>query len=459
MNKKNMSQANNWDKLKSKVEGFRPDEYSPADWKEMEALLDSAAPIRPKRGVLWALKLRSWRGWAVPFAAVLATASFFVVQNARFDEPQLDPASTATEQAQPKAKTEQPVLSATAVSPEPGTGAAGAARVLPGDANLPTVGIDGENKTAKPLQQPAFSKQPASLGSQALEGKKMGALGTAGTGPAPHRAGPETGLPTAAASAPALLPTAPAAEGEEVVLEETAARKGTPAAVEMPVLPEFTGVGAAPAYQVPPPATTPIRRALGNKKARFGMLLGVNNSVTDYQDFTRSHYPFVGLFATKRLSERWEAQLEGHLKTVDKYDLSQSFTEYEIQRNKTLSTTTRTVFYQRYDAVEFPMSLKYTFRNRLGLIGGVRPSFIAANRGNHSFVFFREKDNNGLPFRGFWNLDIGLIAGMEYYVTPRWIMDLRWNQGLRDLTPDNLYQSDAVHLNSDLQFSVRYILF
>ena len=46
---------------------------------------------------------------------------------------------------------------------------------------------------------------------------------------------------------------------------------------------------------------------------------------------------------------------------------------------------------------------------------------------------------------------------MEYDLFRRWLLDIRWNQGFLDLTPDNLYQDDAVHLNSDLQVSLRYV--
>jgi hypothetical protein len=458
MHTENMSQQNNWDKLRSKVEGFRPDEYSPADWKEMETLLDSAAPIRPKRGVLWALKLRSWRGWAVPFVAVLATAAFYMVQNARLDEhapavPAGNARSMPTEPVQPTAGPLRPTSPGTATSPENGTATAENAAVPPGASNPAQAGIDRENA----LGQPMAGQRPSGRTSAKEKGIDRG------TGAVPSIAGSAEGANTAAPSVtepgPTALTTGPVASIEEILMAETAARQGDMAAVPTPGLPVLAVPVSVPAHQAPPLATMPIRRVLGKKTARFGVVLGVNNSVTDYQDFTRSHYPFVGLFAARRLSGRWEAQLEGHLKTVDKYDLSQSFTEYEVQRNKTLSATTRTVFYHRYDALEFPMVFKYTLSNRLGLIGGVRPSFIAGNRRNHSFVFFREKDNSGLPFRGFWNFDMGLVAGMEYYVSPRCLLDLRWNQGLRDLTPDNLYQSDAIHLNSDLQFSVRYLLF
>ncbi|HAD13536.1 MAG TPA: hypothetical protein DCF33_14005, partial [Saprospirales bacterium] len=58
---------------------------------------------------------------------------------------------------------------------------------------------------------------------------------------------------------------------------------------------------------------------------------------------------------------------------------------------------------------------------------------------------------------GIRYFDMGLVLGWEYRFHKHWALDLRYNQGLLDLTFDQFYRDQSTHLNSDVQLSLRYV--
>ncbi|MEO1257731.1 MAG: hypothetical protein AAFZ15_03010 [Bacteroidota bacterium] len=202
-----------------------------------------------------------------------------------------------------------------------------------------------------------------------------------------------------------------------------------------------------------------------SKRTRFGVLLGLNNAIVDYEAMTTSHLPFIGFFANKKISEKLELQAEVHLKTVNNYDLRQEWENTVFGAGGSISRESAVEVYKSYVSVDVPLVLKYATSRRIGLLGGVRFSYLGVSQNAASISSFSSTGiiapelilSENIPDQGFWNYDLNLILGAEYYLSSRWVADLRWNQGFRDITPDNLYNDDAVHLNSDLQFSLRFI--
>ncbi len=455
MNTQNMQQENNWDKLKSKIQAYSPDEYSPADWKEMEALLKTQAPpIKGLRGKAWKWPGRFLTSWGLLLlASVTATALWLNYSGKTSRKAVIQANSNQVENAgnvhdAPLQTTENAAVDSSQQLME---GGKTAIRILSekfqsGNSNaaLTSGKPDARNK--------AKTGYPSTVNSNGLEGiSRQENLKTG--------KGSSLDMPQTADESP-VQNGQPIPENPTLKFDSSAntdvSRNNLEGLSMLPTL-EFSGLETNPNLPDMQELIFPkssIRKPF-SKKIRMGAVLGVNNSIVDYEQFETSHFPFLGLFAFKRISPRWEAQVEAHIKSVYNFDLEQTFYSFDYF-NGHQSLGSRTRHYQQYASLEFPFCLKYTVNRRLGLIAGGRLSFISDGYGGKQNHFF--SDTKEAPFNGFWNKDFGLIAGMEYYVRPRWLLDLRWTQGFRDLTPDDLYGGDSsIHLNSDLQFSLRYI--
>lgn len=459
MNTIDMAQENTWNKIRSKVEEYKPEEYSPADWDEMSALLDTEEKKRVV-GMPLLSWIRSLKG-----GKLLLMAGVFVVSLAVAISLLRAPAAQNRQQGLSTSTASRQTETSSPWQPAVGEIASGAAQ-QPVETERQAAATHG--------QRSEKDNGPAQLADQhqsAKQGKRAAPHGRAhqglANGPAYRPAA--AGLGTADANdngggdQDSLLSAENHGSANGLTASETTVaaadnRQGQIAGL-LPSLAiaHWAADSTAPAlhdFDSPKPA---IRKP-ADSATRFGVVLGINNSITDYGQLKTSHLPFVGVFATKRISNRWEVQLEGHFKTVNNYDLFQTFTVTEYNANGLPTVTTLGRFYTRYQAIEFPICLKYTLNNRMGLIAGTRLSIIAADQiGNGIGGFLEESDREAFPFKGFWGSDIGLVAGAEYLLGPRWLVDLRWNQGFRDLTPDILYNGDtAIHLNADLQLSIRY---
>ncbi len=58
---------------------------------------------------------------------------------------------------------------------------------------------------------------------------------------------------------------------------------------------------------------------------------------------------------------------------------------------------------------------------------------------------------------GIRRLDAGVTLGYGYQLHRHWVMDVRYNQGLLDLTHDNFFNNSQTLINSDLQLTFRYV--
>lgn len=197
-------------------------------------------------------------------------------------------------------------------------------------------------------------------------------------------------------------------------------------------------------------------------KIRFGAMVGLNTTVTDYSSMSTSTLPLFGVFANKRIKEKLELQVEVHVKFVDNYDVKAEWEDVVYGSSGIVGTERLTQHYDRFNSLDVPVILKYNSSSRIGFLGGARFSYLGLGQSGLVSSF----STNGVgavplservPQYGFWKYDVNLVLGAECYLASRWVADLRYNQGFLDITPDNLYQDDATHLNSDLQFSLRYI--
>jgi len=198
-----------------------------------------------------------------------------------------------------------------------------------------------------------------------------------------------------------------------------------------------------------------------DKRVKFGLLIGLNNSITDYTALTTSHKPFFGIYAKKRLSKKWTLQLEMHYKTVDNYDLEHQFSVSYYDNLGFSNSTTAIREFKSYKSIDIPLTLKFRTSNKLSLVGGLRYSDLQPWL-RYSRPDLQPSFSNSSPDQGFWRHDFCIVMGGEYQLLRHWSLALRWNQGVRDITPDNLYRDaegnidDSYHFNSDIQLSINY---
>jgi len=202
-----------------------------------------------------------------------------------------------------------------------------------------------------------------------------------------------------------------------------------------------------------------------DKRLRFGFLLGLNNTITDYSNLTTSHLPFIGLFINKGIANRWKIELGAQIKLVYKYDLEPFYVRRTelFNQNEQVGFFETSLFIDGYLAFELPLTLKYSLTNKLDVSFGLRYNYITPlfNSDNQTRIpsIWTSMEESLLhkTEQKILSHDIGLVIGAEYSLSYRWRVNITWNQGFRDLTPNTLFMDDRrTHLNSDLQISLKY---
>lgn len=184
-----------------------------------------------------------------------------------------------------------------------------------------------------------------------------------------------------------------------------------------------------------------------------GWLFGAGLNSVDYRPLRVKAAPHFGYFLRRRIAPRTALQGELALKFVAGYDWRAEF--YDVVpggSNQVILETERLLY------VELPLLLQRSWAPGHSWLLGLKPALTLpiAPYGSFSVV------NSGAPRRdysmheGFRYLDLGLVLGWEYRPGRRWALDIRYNQGLFDLTKDNFYDQRETHLNSDIQVSLRY---
>jgi hypothetical protein len=126
----------------------------------------------------------------------------------------------------------------------------------------------------------------------------------------------------------------------------------------------------------------------------------------------------------------------------------------------------------RVHFLEAPVTLQYQIANRLWITGGMQVAYLRSTDqpvGNGNNDSNRASLENAADFSlagsavaspgntpRFEQWDLGLIAGIDYRIASHWSAELRWQQGLRDLTPEPYYQNNEVYNNTSLQFALKW---
>ncbi len=184
-------------------------------------------------------------------------------------------------------------------------------------------------------------------------------------------------------------------------------------------------------------------------------ILGANLNTVDYQPLRVSALPHLGYLLRYRLQPRTALQAEFIIKFVSGYDWRAEFYDVVPGGSAQVILENKHLLY-----FELPLLLHRSFGTGQSWLFGLKPGLALPIAPYGSF----STTNSGAPKRfyspheGIRYLDLGLVLGWEYRFGRRWALDIRYNQGLFDLTVDNFYHSPETHLNSDLQVSLRYFI-
>ena len=189
----------------------------------------------------------------------------------------------------------------------------------------------------------------------------------------------------------------------------------------------------------------------------YGVIAGLNVGAID-QKGAFSFRPLGGLFLSYKASDRWTLQLEGYYKNVRGYEQSYTITDRFYDDNGALSVYSYTRTFNNLNWLELSFLAKRKLGQRMNFSLGGRISHTFSTLGSDSGSI----GSGNAPFirtsfpKSFWRTNFAAVIGVEKRISYRWSIGLQSNWGLKDLTPDNLYNEKVNHLNSDLQLTIRY---
>lgn len=206
-----------------------------------------------------------------------------------------------------------------------------------------------------------------------------------------------------------------------------------------------------------PELATPVP----NRAFHFGLKAGLDAQF-------RQTTGLVGLFARYRLSGKWALQLEPQYKLrSDKLGQGlglDAAKEQTIYYPTAVQSTSRAVSITRLHFFELPLTALYQIHPKLQLIGGGQLVHLRSfsrntsqERAVSSNVLYEDQRDlsvDGSP--GIVSWDAGLILGADYQLTPSLSLDLRYVQGLYDLTHDAFFLKKEDYLNSSIQLSIKW---
>lgn len=271
---------------------------------------------------------------------------------------------------------------------------------------------------------------------------------------APAQTAAETGLPIA----PGREKDTPAPLQEPPSGRNDAAGETSPQATSGMATFDLLPLRAAMLTPNPAADDTLIRpmviQPLSSRGWERAWIFGALANTVGSRPFRLAVLPHFGHLLRYRFNPRSALQAELQLKFVSGYGLRAEFNDILPGGSTQIILETNNLLF-----VETPLVWRHTYHPGKAWLLGVRPSWNVAlfPRGSVSVT------NNG-PYRdvsahsGIRSFDLGLVLGWEWQWGRRWALDVRYNQGLFDLSFDNFYKSSETHLNSDLQISLRYFI-
>ncbi len=190
----------------------------------------------------------------------------------------------------------------------------------------------------------------------------------------------------------------------------------------------------------------------------FGFLAGARMALPDWPMATTSFGGLAGGFIQYDLSPHWSvrAELAGKLlsRNLQRSDSDLLFDGFGATLKVDQSATTNGLLF-----FEMPI-LAVLRQGRHEWFAGPKLALVRVRNDASSLAYsgnaFTEV-NSYTIVEGVRRFDAGLTLGYGYRLFHHWGIDLRYNQGLLDLTHDNFFNNTHTLINSDLQLTFRYV--
>jgi hypothetical protein len=414
-----------WGAFAQRLRRHRPHPESDAGWASMRELLDSQPPAGPMPGA--AHKGR----WLILTLLMLGLAGAYWLHNpespeigSRLETPLSEvPAPAMNHASLPAGNTGDQTTSHTIAEIASGQDSAHE---------------DAMTAASGPAKGPIRSTRKGTSASGSLSGQSnpLGSVTQALGFPGENSARAMERHP--AASAPDNLP---------------ANDQWTPAApAEWLLLPSLLGLLPIVRPGLPPgePALPASRRAPG-----AGWILGLSVADPVPGAWQVAFSPVAGLYYTQPLADKWSLQAELLLRYTRLRDLRYQFRWEDISPQGEYRYLERSQALEGFFSLDLPILLHYRLHRRWHLEGGLRYSLILEQGSSGAISGNLTRSIPGLPGQMLWVHDAGISLGSAYHFAGGWSLHLRYTQGLRDLSPDDLYTTRRNHLNSNLQLHIQ----
>lgn len=194
-----------------------------------------------------------------------------------------------------------------------------------------------------------------------------------------------------------------------------------------------------------------------------GLLIGVHTAVVEYAPFRVAPGPVAGYYWFHDLNDRVTLRMEFVGKAVGGYREQAVFSDAVITPE---GVGRSLAIFNLRSLLFLEMPVLFQFRRdrtaRHGFFAGLRPSANFVTGDNSGYLEFSTVGNvsptdfRSLTLRrGVHEFDLSVVAGWNYALTRRLNLDVRYSQGLFDLTADNFFKNKSNTLNAGLQVSLR----
>lgn len=165
--------------------------------------------------------------------------------------------------------------------------------------------------------------------------------------------------------------------------------------------------------------------------------------------------PVAGMFYHSTIRGDWSWQVEMLLRYTRLRDLRYQYRWEDISPQGEYRFLERVQALDGFFSLDLPLLIRYRFHPRWHLEGGLRYSLILEQGSSGSVSGNLPRSAGDMPGRMLWLHDAGMALGAGYHFRGGVSLHLRYTQGLRDLSPDDLYVQRRHHLNSNLQLHIQ----
>lgn len=207
---------------------------------------------------------------------------------------------------------------------------------------------------------------------------------------------------------------------------------------------------------LPGAETIPVKNKT-RRNVQRGWILGGNLGFVDYQPFRLSLMPVVGYHVSFPVQKGF-VQTGVQVTGATGYNQKTEFIYSAPGGSLDIDVSLKNLMF-----IEVPLVYQraFTGNKRQFWLAGIRTAVVVPVN-NYVSNAGSTNSNDLFPYAnidlydGIRWFDLGLTVGWQWRFSERWAMDVRYTQGLMDLTHDNFFRNTETTLNSDFQLTFRH---